>query len=144
MSRETIATAIFALLNTVTMQATFKEISRRPKLWEQATVKPCLFLAQPEDDVVHKNGTATPGETTMDFDVIVYIDTGLDPNTVPDTLVNNCIDLIEAAIAPPNPLQAQTLGGLVNRTWIDGQITRVPGYIDGRGIIFMTIRVLVP
>lgn len=142
--REEIALALFAKLNTTAMKSYFKEISRRPKLWDQATVFPCLFLAQPEEDKMYKHGTATPGELSIDFDVFAYFDTSLDPNIVPDTQLNTAIEMIEAAIAGDFPGQPQTLGGLVNHTWIEGKITRVPGYVDGHGMLYFTIRVLVP
>lgn len=143
-SRETIAVALFALLNTATMKTTFKTISRRPKVWDETVEMPALYLAQPEEDVAHKNGTTTPGEVTIQFDVIVYTNSGLDPNVAPDTELNNCIDAIEAAMASIPPNQPQTLGGLVHHAWIDGHAQRAPGYLDGRGAAFMTISVLVP
>lgn len=143
-SRETIAAALFALLNTAAMKTTFKTISRRPRLWDETIEMPALYLAQPEEQAVHKQGTATAGEITVPFDIIIYTNSGLDPNVSPDTELNNCLDALEAALASVPPNQPQTLGGLVHHTWIDGQITRTPGYLDGRGAAFLTISVLVP
>lgn len=142
--RETIAAALFALLNTATMKTTFKTISRRPKLWDEAIEMPAIFLAQPEEDKAYLEGTTTPGKLTIPFDLILYTNSGLDPNVAPDTEMNNCIDAIEAALAGTPPGQPQTLGGLVSRVWIEGKIQRAPGYLDGRGAAFMTISVLVP
>lgn len=143
-SRETIAAALFAVLNTVTMQGTFKTISRRPKLWDETIEMPALYLGQPEEDKAYLEGTTTPGKATLKFDLIIYTNSGLDPNAIPDTMMNNCIDAVEAALAAATPGQPQTLGGLVHHAWIEGQIQRAPGYLDGRGAAFMTISVLVP
>jgi hypothetical protein len=143
-SRETIAAALFALLNTATMKTTFKTISRRPKVWDETVEMPSLYLAQPEEEKSYGEGTMTPGKITIKFDVIVYTNSGLDPNVAPDTELNNCIDAIEAAMVATPPNQPQTLGGLVQHAWIEGQIQRAPGYLDGRGAAFMTISVLVP
>lgn len=143
-SRETIATALFGLINTVTMQATFKTISRRPKVWDAATDMPAIYLFQPEEEYSYEHGAATPPMARLDFDVIIYTNSGLDPNATPDTQMNNCIDALETAIAGKPPGQPQTLGGIVHHAWIEGPIHRAPGYLDGQGMAFLTIRVLVP
>ena len=37
-----------------------------------------------------------------------------------------------------------TLGGRVDRCWIDGIITKIDGAIDGQGMIVVPISILVP
>jgi hypothetical protein len=102
-------------------------------------------MGQPEENYIYNAGPATPPLITLDFDIYVYFNAGLDPNVVPDTQLNGLIDAIEAALAPPAYMPfKQTLGGLVSTTWIEGKITRIPGYADGQGGAFFTIKTLVP
>lgn len=144
-TRETIAVALFGILNTVAMKSTFKTISRRPRVWDEAIEMPALYLAQPDEEKTYNEGTVTPGVTDILFDVIIYTNSGLDPNVVPDTEMNSCIEAIETALAVGiTPGQPQTLGGIVHHARIEGTINRAPGYLDGRGAAFFNIRVLLP
>lgn len=143
--REEIASALFALLNTDAMKATFKTISRRPRVWDESIEMPALYMGQPMENRTHDEGKTTPGKLAINFDVIFYINSGLDPNTIPDTEMNACVDAIENALTVGTmPGRPQTLGGLVDWVRVDGEIQRAPGYLDGRGAGFLTIAVLVP
>lgn len=144
MSRETIAAALFALLNTATMKTTFKTISRRPTVWDAATDMPALYLAQPNEGSANEHGTSVLLKNTMNFDIFIYINAGLDPTSTPDTQLNNCLDALEAALTPTMPGMQQTLGGLVVDVFRDGEIIREPGYMNGQGAAWYPIQVLVP
>jgi hypothetical protein len=139
-TREQVAVGLFTLLGSI---PGIKSSSRRPALWDDATAKPALYMGNPAETYVYQNGTATPPIVILDFDVFLYIDTGMDPNSTPDTAINNLLDAIEAAITPPVG-QAQTLGGVVNHAWIEGSVHRVPGYLNGQGMVLFTVKTLVP
>lgn len=142
-SREQIAVALFALLQT--MGNSFATYSRRPKLWDQSTAMPALYVGNPQEEYTYQHGTAAPAHITLDFDIFIYINVALDPNSVPDTLMNSLLDKVEATLGGyAINGQAQTLGGIVNHVWMEGTIHRVPGYLDGHGMALFTIRVLVP
>src|ERR1700722_5711166 len=112
-TREQVAVALFSLLQAV---PGIKYASRRPTTNENAVAMPALYIGSPEENYVYPNGTATPPMITLDFQVYLYIHAGQDPNVIPDTLLNNLLDNIEAALqgAPSNNYY-QTLGGIVNR-----------------------------
>lgn len=140
-SRETIAVALFNLLQGL-QGIVFA--SRRPALWDDNAPKPALYLGQPMENYEYRNGTATPAHITMDFDVFLYVNVGQE-NKSPDTQINNLLDTIETGLAGPASTNfLQTLGGIVNHTWIEGPIHRAPGYLNGQGMVIFTIRVLVP
>lgn len=147
-TREEVAVALFGLLNTAPMQAIFNTISRRPQLFTQCANKPGLYMGSPKETYVYEHGTVIPGKISLDYVCYLYIDSGLDPDAVPDTLLNNLLDAVEAAIAPTPPLPAgngrQSLGGIVDHAWIEGDVNRAPGWLDGEGMAIFTIRVLVP
>ena len=82
----------------------------------------------------------------MQFPITIYINAGLDPNNVPDTLINNLLDAIDAALAPPAyQADRQDLGGLISGYCRrESKVLRVPGYLDGQGGVYFSIKVLVP
>jgi hypothetical protein len=141
-TREQVAVALFGLLSAV---PGILYASRRPTTEPNVNQQPALYIGSPEENYAYPNGTATPPMITLDFQVYLYIDAGKDPNVIPDTLLNNLLDNIEAALqgAPSNNYY-QTLSGIVNHAQIEGTIHRVPGWLDGQGMALFTIRVLVP
>lgn len=145
-TREQVATALFSLVNTAPMQALFSTISRRPVLFNAAPSKPALYMGSPTENYVYQDGPTFPPMIGLDFQVFIYINSGLDPSDIPDILMNNLIDALEAAIAPvpPIPGAKQTLGGIVDHAYIEGTVHRAPGWLDGEGMALLTIKVLVP
>ena len=148
-TREQVAIALFNLLSVLgpaTGNTTFAAMSRRPVLWTEVPSYPAFYLGQPGDEYLYLNGTASPPQTTLNFDGYLYTKDGLDPNVVPDTAMNNLIDAIENTIMPvPSPQFAQTLGGIVDHVWIDKPgIFRRIDYSSGQGIALLTIKVMVP
>ena len=142
-TREQIAVALFTQLQTA--GAVFSSYSRRPVIWNNAPSYPALYVGQPQETYVYNHGSATPAAVTLDFEVFVYINAGLDMSVIPDTMLNNCLDALDAAMAAtPATNNVQTLGGLVNHAWIEDKIIRIPGWIDGEGSAILTIKALVP
>ncbi len=143
-SREQVAVALFNLLSGI---SAFQYTSRRPQLWNEATAMPALYMGNPSEQYIYQNGTGSPSAVSLDFDIFIYINVGLDPNTIPDTQMNNCLDALENALTPapsPSGNDVQRLGGLVNHAWIEGAVHRAPGYINGQGMAMLTIRIVVP
>jgi hypothetical protein len=106
---------------------------------------PALYLGNPAEEYIYQHGTASPAHITLEFDVFVYINSGLDPNVTPDTQLNTLLDAIETTLGgyAINGMP-QTLGGIVNSCWIEGPVHRAPGYLDGQGLALLTIKTLVP
>lgn len=143
-TREQVAVALFNLLSNVPGIA---NSSRRPALWSNAVAMPMLYMGNPTEQYVYEHGTAMPPTVTLEFDMFLYINSGQDPNTNPDTEMNNLLDAIDAALAAiPNgpPQSVQDLGGIVNHAWIEGTVNRAPGYLNGEGMALFTIKALVP
>jgi hypothetical protein len=143
MNREAIYTALFSL---VSGSASFVTTGRRVKLWSDMNPSdfPALFVNQ-RDNGYSRGGEHVPAKVTLEADIIIYTSTGLDPNVVPATELNNLLDAIDTALAPsPVPNSRQTLGGLVEHCWIEGQIIVVPGDSDGIGLAMIPVKILVP
>jgi hypothetical protein len=139
-TREQVAVALFNLISSV---PGIKFSSRRPAVWDDAVAKPALYMGNPQEEYRYEHGITSPPTVPIDYDVWLYIASGLDPNVIPDTEMNNLLDAIEAKLQPL-PGQTQTLGGIVHSAWMEGVVHRAPGYLDGRGMCLFTIKVLVP
>jgi hypothetical protein len=148
-SRETIMTALTALLDGVTFlplamgETTWAiPVGRRLKMWTDVPQQPACFL------VVHSENDAyqsevTPSKTTISADVFVYIKTG-DASSIPAIDLNNVLDGIDAALAPNVLTGKQTLGGLVSHCRREGQVMLDPGDLDGQGLAIIPIKIFVP
>ena len=145
-SRESIAGALFELLQTAT---DFVTTGRRVKLWTEIgeAQLPALYLMTPRERHVTDN-LYTPTKLVLAYNALVYV-SSQDQEKLGDTLLNNLIDAIDprcgGVLKPDNPLaNTQTLGGLVQHCWIEGDIERAPGDLDGVAIALIPINVLVP
>lgn len=148
-TREQIYAALFTLASTVTWGAskTFVFTSRRVRLWDDLPAVPALCQGEHAETV--SQATRMPPRRTLTAEWYVYQRIGKDPAAIPATENNNILDAIEAVFVPtfadPGfPDQRLTLGGLVHHCWIDGNILKVPGDIDGDGLLVVPIHMLVP
>jgi len=142
-TREQVAVALFAQLQTA--GSAFVTYSRRPALWPNTVALPALYMGQTSEGLTYSGDNTALYKNVLYFQITIYINAGLDPNTNPDTPLNNLLDAIDAALAPPptNPTE-QTLGDLVSYARREGDVIRAPGYLDGQGGAFFKIKVLVP
>ena len=146
MNRETIATALLTLIQSATIGSApaFVEVDRRYKTWDECHQKPAAFLQSPHENYVRPD-LQVPRKVTLSYDLFVYVDTGTDPNFIPDTQINNIMDALDAAFEPPwTTAPANQLGGLVTNCWIEGDVLRSSVFNTGQAIIIVPIKVLVP
>lgn len=149
-TREQCMQALFNLLLPLKENGYFNTMSRRLKLFSAVPggEQPALYLY--EKDETHKRAeTITPAIRQLEADIIIYINVGKDTATVPATLMNNLIDLIDpnsgGVLKPDNPqANRQTLGGLVWDCWIEGNVQKVPGDLDGQGMAVLKVKILIP
>ena len=141
-TREQVAVALFTQLQTA---VGFNTFSRRPQLWNNTVALPALYMGQTKEGLTYSGDNTALNLNILYFPITIYINAGQDPNVTPDTLLNNLLDAIDTALAPP-PTQPdkQTLGGIVSYARREGEMIRVPGYLDGQGGAFFEIKVLVP
>ncbi len=144
-TREAIMAALFtALQGTSTFVLSSRRLQDPEGLTPQDT--PALFLIEHEDHWERKAGYNIPAVRTLRCLALIYIDVGSDnPNAIPSTFINNALDAIEIAFAPPpNATNAFTLGGLVQAVTLDGPSVRASGDITGKGLVQIPIRILLP
>lgn len=145
--REEIAQALFAKLTAATFatpirgKTTFQKTSRRVRLWTEVPRedRPSLMMMCHSESPRWSNELAPP-YTEFDFEVFVYLDASGE-SYVADTDINIVLDALYAALKPPPHQRKQILNGLVSHARIEGQILRVPGDLDGDGLIVVPIKV---
>ena len=152
MNREAIYSALYGLVNTSGMLVSggglFNTITRRPKMWDQYNGAdfPVLTLVEMPEPYERPMLNAAPAKVTLKPEFWIYTNIAEDPNVVPFTQLNNCIDAVEAALqpSPPIPLSAQNLGGLVASCYIFGEVRKAGAYADGIVIGIIPLSVVVP
>ena len=142
-TREQVALALFTLL---TSSSAYQTTGRRFITDDQlaACQKPALFMYEHKETHV-KAKQITPAVRTLEVDVYIFIATGQDPNYTPITDLNNLIDAIDpttGGVLSPFPNTQQTLSGLVTNVYIDGEILKTPGDINGLGVAVIPIKVI--
>ena len=103
-----------------------------------------MFLAQKSETAEQSRGL--PTKWICDVDAYVYCHAP-DELPAPTTILNPLLDTIEAALAPfaggDIAANAQTLGGLAYRAWIDGKIETDEGTLGGQAVAIVPIRITV-
>ncbi len=158
-TREAVMSALFAKVQTA---ASFQTVSRRidfdPAQGPTMTVatpalQPALYVLEDDEDT-HQPSHGGPSKRVWGAMLMIWckIPDGTTPG-VPDgttsgaSVINALIEQVEAVFVPDNLTTGVfTLGGLVQRCWIQGKTVKVPGDFNPSGQCFAAIPVsiLVP
>jgi len=136
-TRETIYAALFSTLSAV---AGFVTVSRRLKHWTDTppAAQPALFVIQRREAVV-----TVPGLNpvyTLEVDAYLYAYSG-DLTASPAQLLNPLLDAVTATLLPDAATNKQTLGGLVQHCWIEGNIETDEGVLGSQAVAIVPIRI---
>ena len=137
-SREPIYSALFSLLQRIPgVQTT----SRKLKHWADVEDFPAIFQNQ-KSELAAKSGRGVQTVWTLSCDIYVYVRVSADRLT--STELNEVLDHIQGALAAPEPISnKQTLGGLVEDCWINGQIITDEGALGEIGVAIIPVQIIV-
>lgn len=121
----------------------FRTVSRRLKLWGDVAAQPALFVRNADDDVANRPHRM-PRRLTLNVEAWVYNKSGPSEADAPSVLQNYLLDALCDVLEPTAGNEVVTLGGLVHNCWIEGNIERHPGDLDGQAIAIIPIRILLP
>lgn len=145
-SRESIYAALFTLVSGTTG---IKTSGRRIRPWEEVSFsdQPALFQVQKSEEA--KVVTHIPTVWTLKVDLVLYVNnSGQDsgPGAVaPMTIANPIVDAIVTALLPnPATSNEQTLGGLVIRCRIDGEIVTDEGALGNQAVVVIPVTLFAP
>lgn len=143
-TREQAITALFDLLKA---SAEFKTSGRRntnPEGLSPADT-PALFLVEDTDKWDRTSGYNNLAKREMKLYAILYNDVGTDDTQVPNSIINDALDAIEAAMVPDDVQNGTfTLGKLVQSCTIDGESQRSSGDTTGKALAVVPIRIIFP
>lgn len=140
MNREAIYSALATLLQSIDGVETFSRILAH---WDDvsANQQPAMFMtvvSQRAEQV-----TGFPTKYTLDAKLWIYTHRD-SSDVVPAAAINNLLDALDAALKPSaSPSYKQTLGGLVEHCWIDGEIVTDEGTLGVQSVAIVPIRMLV-
>lgn len=143
MNREAIFVALFDLLKAV---PGITVAERRLRHWSdvQSAEQPYLCLAQGGQTAQQGDpAKGVPTKWTLEADIYLYaLTTG---GQTPSTVLNPIVDAVESALQPqyPDIEKYQTLGGLVQHCWIEGNIDTDEGTLGDQAVAVIPIKILV-
>jgi hypothetical protein len=120
---------------------------RRLKLFSDvpAAERPCAFLHEGGDEGYAWQSGAIP-RRKIEVKVFVYID-AKDPSVVGAEILNDIMDAFDAALAPKGAdamLGRNTLAGTQYMARIAGRPIKVPGDLDGDGLLIVPVEIDLP
>ena len=144
-------TASFITVNSQGQAINFVTSGRRLRFWDQVngSAMPALFLTELKENHVRQE-LQTPAVRTIMYHAFIYINDGANtsPLVTPITTLNNILDAIDpitGGVLKPQVMSGkQTLGGLVFDCYIEGEPEKVPGDLDGQGLMTIPIKVILP
>lgn len=145
--REPIYVALWSLfINNPALQGLFVTTSRYLRHFETVAPEqmPALFMAQ-GGEAWTKGGKGIPAKRVLMPHLAMYCSTAQPNAILPATLINTLLDVVDDVIENPGiPSNAQTLGGLVDHVYIEGQIEIYEGYLQEKSIVLVPLTVLLP
>ena len=124
--------------------------SRKLKLWNEvaAESKPALFQFEGRPvQVVWTNDRQKKREIEVFLFIYIAVNKGDDAD-IGAKKINDLYDAVASSLQPnvAEKLKggAVTLGGLVARCRIEGEVFRDPGDIDGDGLLIIPVKMLMP
>ncbi len=143
MDREAIYAALFALAQTISWGQPaqgFAYTARRVRLFDDLPAAPALCQAE-HDETIARTAGLEPRRTLGAAWMIHH--RVADPDAAGACVNNAILDAIEAALAPDDASLCCTLGGLVAHCWLEGEVFKDPGDLDGQALLIAPIRMLV-
>jgi len=122
-SPETIEAALFTLIETATANLGFKRVTRRAEMFSQTGPEnqDAIFLV-PDGAVIDQQQAYGVMRYRLQYMIVGRVHLSDDRAVVPQTRLNALWAAVDAATRPLPPGSKQTLGGLVNHAWIEGQV----------------------
>ncbi|MET7242496.1 hypothetical protein ABZT49_03950 [Methylobacterium sp. EM32] len=121
--------------------------SRRLRLFADvpAAQRPCAFLHEGGDETYTWQNGAIP-RRKIEVKVFVYVD-ARDPKTIGAALLNDIMDAFDAALTPKGADLMRgrvTLAGTAYLARVAGRPIKVPGDLDGDGLLIVPVEIDLP
>ena len=137
-SREAIDQALFALAQSLPGILTS---SRRLLSWEEVPsgAQPAIFQARLRETAKVVTNQPTIWEIAYEWYLYTYSEAA---DTAPASIMNPILDEIDAKLRPSGASWAQTLGGIVIRASIEGEVITDQGVLGSQAVAIIPITVI--
>lgn len=107
---------------------------------------PAIFLVQFPGESHIRTGKGVPDKRTLKCSFVMYFYTpGAVQGELPATACNTGLDVIDDVLnLPDNPGNVQTLGGLVEHIYLEGEVSIAEGLLQEFSIVTVPITILIP
>ncbi len=144
-AREDISVALFNLLaNNAQLKSLCKTITRKVKIWSQTNEgeRPflTLFKGGPGTEEITQNALGL-NIYRIRFNLWLYVTADPSGASSGETVLNAILDAVDAAIQSVPPGQAQTLGGLVTKCYLEAGTEWAREFEDENIVAFSRIAV---
>lgn len=133
--------AIYAALYGLVSAAGFKTTSRRYKPWTEYPPEQQPVLCQVQRRETPTQATQMPAAWKLDVDLVIYVNSTGNPDTVSSTLMNPILDAVTSLFDASVPGNKQTLGGLVHIAKISGAIETDEGVLGEQAFAIIPIEI---
>jgi hypothetical protein len=142
--REVISVALFDLLaNNAGIQELFVTTSRAAKMFTEvdASLQPALYLMKVGEQTVQNEAYGLT-KYILEYRILAYARADATPETIYETLLNQMLDAVDAAMQSTPPGENQTLGGVVTNAWIEGATDVDTGVLQQQCALVIPIKVI--
>ena len=139
MNREAIYSALWARLP----QGQFAHASRRVRMYTDLANGEFPSLMMSQGTEVSQKVTRQPVKWTFSVELLIYVHTGGDLRNIPAVLLNPLIDAVTDSLRSDPAFAELTLGGLVERCSVEGEITTDGGSLDVHGFAIIPVTIVV-
>lgn len=106
---------------------------------------PALFLVE-HGGPWKRTGKGIPAIRTLHCSVVMYVTTADPQQSLPATLINNTVSVLDALMGNPS-MNYQNLGGLVEHVYIEGETQVIEGQIgtgQNASVALIPLTILIP
>jgi hypothetical protein len=137
---------LFGILQTLLAPTgPFNLMSRKLKLWDEVPpeMQPALYMVEHTERALNV-GLGLPRRAEWDIMLFIYARADTD-ELLGSVILNNLIDAVEGVLQIHDQLENNLdLNGNVYRIYVEGQIRKDPGDLEGQALALYPIRILAP
>ena len=106
---------------------------------------PAIFLVQNPGETHFRTGKGIDDKRTLKCHFVMYFYTADVTSNLPATACNTGLDVIDDVLNQPgNPGNVQTLGGLVEHVYLEGEVVTGEGLLQDYSVVGVPITILIP
>lgn len=140
---ELIETRLFDKFKAAVQGLPFKVVSRQARNWATTGIEkqPAFYLV-PLGGIITQEQPYGLSKYVLQYMVLVYTRAEEGSDIPPQTLLNGCWKAVNDALQGEPKGYPQTLGGLVENAWIEGEVPMGSGILDPQCALEIPIRAI--